>query len=81
MWVKRLRGRHRLFDPLHLFHCQDVHHLVGVTSATQQFCHDAHRVVDVIEEQLVSGTQVVQPRLAIRGVDKAIARAFPVAGE
>ena len=73
--------RHRLLDLLHLFHRQQVHDLIRVTTAAQQFSHQSHRAVDVVEEQLVSGAQVVQPRLAIWGMDEAVARAFAITGE
>ena len=57
----------------HFFPRQDVHHLVGVAPAAQQVGHHAHRAVDVVEEQLVAGAQVVQPGLAVRRVDEAVA--------
>ena len=72
---------HRLLDLLHLLHRQDIHHLVGVTTAAQQICHDAHGVIDMVEEYLVTGTQIVQSRLAVRCVDETVARAFSVTGE
>ena len=80
-WVVGTSACDCLPNLLHLFQRQDVHHLIGVTTPAQQFCHQAHWVVYVIEEQLVSGAQVVQPRLAIRRVDEAVARAFPITGE
>jgi len=51
----RIVGPHwRLFCHLFLFLREDVHHLIGVTSAAQKVCHDAHRFVDVIEEFLIA---------------------------
>ena len=45
----------RLLEPVQLFLHQDAHYLVGVASAAQQLCHEAHGVIDVVEEQLVPG--------------------------
>ena len=39
-----------LLELVHLFHHQNIHHLVGIATAAQQICHDAHRSVDVVEE-------------------------------
>lgn len=72
---------HCLLDLLHLFHRQQVHDLIRVAPAAQQVGHQLHRVVDVVEEQLVSGAQVVQSWLAIGRVDEAVAWAFAITGE
>ncbi len=54
--IIRLGVGKRLLELVHFFQHQEVHHLVGVTSAAQQVCHDAHGTIDVLEEKLVAGT-------------------------
>jgi hypothetical protein len=43
--------------------------------------HHLHRLLDVRKKQLVAGAQVVQPALAVRGLDETVPRALAVAGE
>ena len=71
---------HGWFGPLHIFHRQDVHDFVGITAPAQQVGHDAHGPVDVVEEQLVSSAQVVQPWLAVGGMEEVVIQAFALAG-
>ena len=35
----------------------------------------------MVQKVLIAGAEIVQPRLSIRGIDKAILRALPVAGK
>ena len=58
-----------------------LHDLVGPAALTKQAGHDLHRGVDMVEEELVAGTQVVEPGLASRGRDEPVTRALTVAGE
>lgn len=47
----------------------------------QQVRHDAHRMIDVMKECHVSGAQIVEPVVPIRGLRESVPRAAPVAGE
>jgi hypothetical protein len=58
-----------------------LHDVCGGTLAAQFACHEAHIWVDVIEEQFVAGTEVIQAELAIGGGEEAMLGAFTVAGE
>ena len=60
---------------------QHVHDLNRSPILVQQRCHDLHRTVDVSEESLVPGTQVIQSWLTIRGLNKAVLGTAPVAGK
>lgn len=42
----------------------------------QQVRHDVHGLLDVMEERLVSQTEIVQPRLTLGRVDEPVARAL-----
>lgn len=46
---------------------EDGHDLVGVAPGADQVGHEAHRPVDVGEELLVTGAEVVESRFAVRG--------------
>ena len=54
---------------------------VASLAAPEQAGHELHREIDVVEERLEPGAQVVQPRLTIRRHDEAILRTFAVTGE
>src|SRR5262252_561441 len=43
--------------------------------------HETHRRVDVVEEVLVAGAEVVEARLAVGRLHEAVLRAAAVAGE
>src|ERR1700722_14970611 len=58
-----------------------LHDLVGPAALAKQAGHGLHRRTDVFEELLVAGTQVIEPRLAIRGSDEAVAGTLAVTGE
>ena len=58
-----------------------LHDLCRHAALPQQPGHPAHRCVDMVKEQLVAGAQVIYPFLLARGLDKAVARAFALAGE
>jgi hypothetical protein len=60
---------------------KDLHDLGRSSIPTQQFGHDLHRVVHVMEESLVSGAEVVQPRLAIGCLDEPVNSGSPLARE
>jgi hypothetical protein len=60
---------------------QDFHHLVGVASTPQQFCHHPHRPVDVLEKCHVTGAEIVQAGLAVRSQDEAVLGTLTVAGK
>ena len=44
------------------------------------FCHLSHGAVDVIEELSITGTQIVQPGVPVRSLQKAVFGAFAIAG-
>ncbi len=48
---------------------QDAHHLVCVPALLQQISHRFHGFIDVLEEELVSGAQVIQARLRHPGCE------------
>ena len=54
-WIVWSGTGKRLLEPVQLFLRQNAHYLVGVASAAKQLCHEAHRVIDVVEKQLVPG--------------------------
>src|SRR3990172_10231687 len=64
-----------------LFAGQDPHHLVGEPPLLQQVGHQAHRVIDVVEEGFVAGAQVVEAWFAVGSQDESVARALSIAGE
>ena len=43
--------------------------------------HELHVGIDVFEEQLVAGTQIIEPPLTVRRSCESVLRAFAVAGE
>ena len=57
------------------------HDLRGGATGAQQLCHDLHVGIDVPEEVLVAGAQVVEAVLSIGRAEEPVARALAVAGE
>src|SRR5262249_42898792 len=55
--------------------------LRGRLACPEQLAHGFHRGPDVAEERLVTGTQVVQARLAVGGAGEPVLGAAAVAGE
>jgi hypothetical protein len=55
-----------------------LHHLGWSAISTQQFGHDLHWPVHMVEESLVSGAEVVQTRVAVGRLDEPVLRAFAV---
>ena len=60
---------------------ENAHHLLRFAPAPDQPGHELHREIDVMKEQLETGTEVVQARLTIRRFDKPILGTFAVAGK
>ena len=73
LWARRSRDD--------AFLVEDCHHLVRVASLAEQLCHHPHRSIDMREEGLVPGAQVVQARLAVRRRDEAILGTLTVTRE
>src|SRR5215475_14225563 len=59
----------------------DLHDVSGVLSEVQKVRHDLHGAIDMTEEGLVSGTEVVQALFAVRREQEAIARTLAITGE
>ena len=59
----------------------DVHDLAGSAILGEQRGHPLHRLVNVAEEGLIAGTQIVEPGLAFRRGDEAILGTATVARE
>jgi len=59
----------------------DGHDGSHILPATEQVSHEPHGEIDVVEEILVPGTEVVEPRLAIGGGEEAILGASSMTGE
>ncbi len=72
------RGLHPL--PALVF-VQDAHDVGGRAARSQQLGHGAHVRVDVVEEELVGGTQVAQAPLTVGSGREAVFGAVAVAGE
>lgn len=57
------------------------HDLRGSAAHAEEGGHRAHRRIDVREEFLVAGAEIIQPRFAARGAQKAVLGALAVTGE
>ena len=60
---------------------EDGNDVRGRTLRTDQVSHQAHRTVDMVEEGLVSGAEIVETLRAVRGGDEPVLWALAVAGE
>src|SRR5512135_1524997 len=69
------------FLQLRVFGCQHQHDLCRSAIAFQQFCHDAHRLIDVRKKCFVASTQVIQPWLTIWCLNETVLGTFPMTGE
>ena len=61
--------------------CEDSVDLVGETSGAESVGHQAHDAVDVGEERLVAGAQVVEAFVAVRSECEPVLRTFTIACE
>ena len=57
------------------------HYLLCFMVAPDQASHEFHRKINMVEEQLETGTQVIKPRIAVGGHEEAVLRALAVAGK
>ena len=71
----------RLFQPGVFLSLQDNHNFCWRSILTEEIAHDFHRMIDMVEEGFVTGTEVVQTRLTIWSFDKAILRTTSMAGK
>jgi len=76
-------GRKRLTRLLLLLplDIQPLHDVGRRSIMTQLFGHQLHGGIDVIEEPAITGTQIIQPGLAVGCVDETVFRTFAVADE
>ena len=58
-----------------------MHNIRRRTPPADQPAHGVHVGVDVVEESLVTLTQVVQPIFAVRGMPEAVLGAAAIAGK
>lgn len=60
----------------------DNAHDIGRRAAVAQFRrHKVHEWADVVKEVFIAGAEVVQPGFAVRRLEEAMLRAFPIARE
>lgn len=72
--------KHKALSRL-LFFSKPVHDERGRQAAAQQLFHPVHVRCGVVEECMVAGTEIVEPRLAVRRESETILGALAVAGE
>ncbi len=70
-----------IMSPTTLLSIHELHNLRRRPVPAQQINHDAHRLVDVMEEFLVSGEKVIQSFHPVRSSAKAVLQAIFMASK
>ena len=64
-----------------LLRCRVIHDIGWCSTASKLIGHEPHRAIDVLEEFLITFTEIVKTRFSIRCVDKTILGAFTITDE
>ncbi len=62
-----------------LFLWKDFHDAVCRLTSPDQFCHDSHGFLRMLEESLVPGTEIIQSWFSIGRLEKTVLETFPIA--